>query len=74
MVRRMSSPGDPGSTTEAVSGIGRRLTSRSATTTRGGPARVLVELLDAVLARAVAVDEAEEVRRERRSGPPPACG
>ena len=36
--------------------------------------QVLVALLHAVLALALAVDEAEQVRRERESGPPPRCG
>ena len=66
----MSSPGRPASSTTIVSGIARAATSRWAWTIRGRPpSSVLVVLLDAVLADAVAVDEAEEVGGERRVGP-----
>ena len=57
------------------SGSARPLASRWAMRMRGEPAQdVLVVLLDAVLAGVLAIDEAEQVRGERRSGPPPACG
>ena len=69
IVRRMSSPGTPGSTVRSVSISGLPLASRSASTTFGSPASsVLVELLDAVLALALAIDEADEVRGERAVG------
>ncbi len=67
IVRRRSSPGVPGSSTTAVSGIW-----RDGDVPLGlddpRPARelLLVVLLDAVLADAVAVDEAEELRGEGR--------
>ena len=65
----MSAPGTPGSSTIAVSGDRPAATSRWAWTIRGLPAEhVLVVLLDAVLALALAVDEAEQVGRERRVG------
>ena len=85
IVSRMSSPGAPGILDDG------RVRDRPARRRRAGRGRsaagrraVLVELLDAVLADAVAVDEAEELRRERRvrarrppagrRGPAPARG
>ena len=69
MVRRTSSPIEPGDSTTDVSGIGRPLTSRWAIITRAvAGQRLLVGLLDTVLAGVLAVDEPEQVRGERRLG------
>ncbi len=67
MVRRTSWPGVPGETTVAVSGIGwPRDVALEVRDPRRAAERVLIGLLHAVLAGALAVHEAEELRAERR--------
>ena len=68
MVSRMSSPGGAGILDDRSSrgSAGRTRRDRPRRSGAGRPGLVLVELLDAVLALAVAVDEAEELRGERR--------